>query len=186
MQISSMTRRWTIGWSSLVVLVFAACGESTGSDVSAVDGGGAAGSAGEGGHAAGSAGSAGSIASGGSSGASGASGGGGGATGTGGATDAAVESDGPSVLDSSVVDGSISDAPACGSDGGCDGLQCCYQNHCIRNGEPCGEGNVCFFGLPSMGSCQACGHAGQPCCAMSTCVDGSRCVATPQGARCTA
>jgi hypothetical protein len=91
--------------------------------------------------------------------------------------------DGNSRPDGASIDAAI-DAPACASDGGCAGLSCCYQNHCIRNGDPCGAGEVCFFGLPSNGSCQACGHAGQPCCTNNECVDGSHCLLTPQGARC--
>jgi hypothetical protein len=100
-------------------------------------------------------------------------------------SDGAFDSAFDSASDAVAVDAPATDAPACDADGGCSGRRCCYQNHCVDNGQPCGEGNVCFFGLPTAGSCQACGHGGQPCCTGNACLDGGQCLPTPQGGRCT-
>lgn len=160
-----MLRSGIMRWSLLLTLTVIACGGTTADH-------GASGNAGLGGSSA-------STGPGGSSGSAGSN-----AAGTGGGTDASSESDVESPSDGAILDLGTSDAAACASDGACSDFECCYQDHCIRNGEPCGEGSVCFFSLPSMGSCQRCGYKGQPCCPMNTCLDGSRCLLTPQGARC--
>jgi hypothetical protein len=180
----------------LLALNVIACGDTTAADgpIGVPDGGGGsgggAGNGGRGGSSGsmGSGGVGGSDGSGGSGGTSGSGGTGGSAgssgAGTGGGVDASSRPDAESDSSDATSDSVVSDAPACDSDGGCAVLRCCYQDRCIRSGDPCGAGNVCFFGLPSSGSCQPCGHSGQPCCSLNNCVDGSRCTATPQGARC--
>jgi hypothetical protein len=107
----------------------------------------------------------------------------------GGSTDASSGSGGgggastDATLDAVAFD-SVSDAAPCDIDGGCGPTGCCYYDRCIANGETCSANDVCYVTPVAGGSCQACGHAGQPCCESGVCLDGSRCVASPQGYRC--
>ena len=162
---SLLTR--TCGAGLLLAFVIAACGNDESESKTGTGGssgsGGSAGSSGSGG----SSGSAGSDAAGGS-----------------GATDASSNPDSQSTTDGAGSDSAIFDARECSGDGGCGALECCYQGRCLMNGQACGPGNVCFALPVGAPSCQACGHGGQPCCTGNSCLDGSRCLLTPQGARC--